>query len=152
MIEIKENQELKLNNLLSYRGKILQSELESIGRDMELKINEKGAKRIAYPIMATYGIDGAFVDMEILIPVSNEIESIGEYKFKKELKIVNAVMMSYKGNSVGLQDACNELNKYIETNKLQPITVGYNVTQSVDIHNIENTVSNIYVGINPNIL
>ena len=41
MIEIKENQELKLNNLLSYRGKILQSELESIGRDMELKINER---------------------------------------------------------------------------------------------------------------
>lgn len=119
---------------------------------MELKINERGAKRTAYPIMATYGIDGEFIDMEILIPVSNEIESIGEYKFKKELKIVNAVMMSYKGNSVGLQDACNELNKYIETNKLQPITVGYNVTQSVDIHNIENTVSNIYVGINSNIL
>ena len=152
MIEIKENQELKLNNLLSYRCKILQSELESLGRDMELKINERGAKRTAYPIMATYGIDGEFIDMEILIPVSNEIESIGEYKFKKELKIVNAVMMSYKGNSVGLQDACNELNKYIETNKLQPITVGYNVTQSVDIHNIENTVSNMYVGINPNIL
>lgn len=152
MIEIKENQELKLNNLLSYRGKILQSELESIGRDMELKINGRGAKRTAYPIMATYGIDGEFIDMEILIPVSNEIESIGEYKFKKELKIVNAVMMSYKGNPAGLQDACNELNKYIETNKLQPITVGYNVTQSVDIHNIENTVSNMYVGINPNIL
>lgn len=60
--------------------------------------------------------------------------------------------MSYKGNPIELQNACNELNQYIEKNKLQAITVGYNVTQYINPINIEDTVSNIYVGINPNIL
>ena len=79
MIEIKENQELKFNNLLSYRGKIRQSELESIGRDMELKINEKGAKRVSYPVMATYGVDGEFIDTEA----------------KKELYSVSMIMVIF---------------------------------------------------------
>ena len=152
MIEIKENQELELNNLLSFRGKIRQSELESIGRDIELKINEKGAKRVSYPVMATYGVNGEFVDMEVLVPIDKEIQNVGDYTFRKEIKIVNAVMVTYKGNPIGLQDACNELNQYIENKKLQPITVGYNVTQCIDPMNMENTISKIYVGINPNIV
>lgn len=152
MIEIKENQELKLNNLISYRGRIRQSELESIGKDIDLKINEKGAKRVSYPIMATYGVDGEYIDIEILIPIDKVIEDIDNYIFKQEIKIVNAVMMTYKGNPLGMQNAFNELNQYIEKEKLQPITVGYNVTQYINPINTEDTVSNIYVGINPNIL
>lgn len=133
MIEIKENQELKFNNLLSFRGKMRQSELENIGRDMELKINEKGAKRVSYPVMATYGVDGEFIDTEVLVPIDQEIENTGNYIFKKEIKIVNAVMLSYTGNPVGLQSACNEFNQYIEKKRLQPITVGYNVMQHMDV-------------------
>ena len=61
-------------------------------------------------------------------------------------------MMSYKGNPNGLQEACNELNKYIIDNKLQPITVGYNVTKKIDPLDINNAEIDVYVGINPNIL
>lgn len=35
MLEIKENQELNVTNVLSYRGKVKQSELENIGKEME---------------------------------------------------------------------------------------------------------------------
>ncbi len=36
--------------------------------------------------------------------------------------------------------------------KLQPITVGYNVTKKADKLNPENTEIDVYVGISPNIL
>ena len=65
---------------------------------------------------------------------------------------MNAVVASYRGNPMGLQNACNELNQYIMENKLQPITVGYNVTKKVDPLNIDNTEIDVYVGISPNIL
>ena len=35
MLEIKENQELNVNNLISYRGKVRQREIENIGKEME---------------------------------------------------------------------------------------------------------------------
>ncbi len=36
--------------------------------------------------------------------------------------------------------------------KLQPITIGYNVTKKIDMSNSENTEIDVYVGISPNIL
>ncbi len=152
MIKIRENQELRLSNVLSYRGRIRQNELENIGKDMEMKLNAVGAKRVAYPIVATYGVDKEYMDVEILVPMDKSTGDIGNFIYKEEIKIVNAVMMYYEGNPVGLQGACDELSQYIEDKKLQPITVGYNVTKNIDPVNIENTISNIYVGISPNIL
>ena len=35
MIEIKMGQTLELDNVLSFRGKLTQSEVEQVGRDME---------------------------------------------------------------------------------------------------------------------
>ena len=90
--------------------------------------------------------------LELICPIDKKIESIERYVYKEKIKIVNAVMMSYKGNPTGLQEACNELNKYIMENKLQPITVGYNVTKKIDILDINNAEIDVYVGINPNIL
>lgn len=53
---------------------------------------------------------------------------------------------------MGLQDACNQLNQYIMERRLQPITVGYNVTKKTDMLSPENTEIDVYVGISPNIL
>ena len=35
MLEIKENQELDIDNIISYRGKIKQTEIENVGKEME---------------------------------------------------------------------------------------------------------------------
>jgi len=152
MVEIKENQELNVKNVLSYRGKVKQTEVKNIGQDMEAKIQESGAKKEGNPISATYGVDGECLDIEIIIPIDKEIESIGDYVFKKRIHIVNAVVACYKGHPIGLQEACNSLNQYIINNRLQPITVGYNVTKKADISNPEDTEIDVYVGISPNIL
>ena len=152
MMEIKTGQTLELDNVLSFRGKLTQGEVQQIGKDMESKIIAANARLVGNPIMATYAIEGEKMDMELICPIDKKIESIEGYVYKEKIKIVNAAKMSYKGNPNGLQEACNELNKYIMENKLQPITVGYNVTKKIDILDINNAEIDVYVGINPNIL
>ena len=152
MLEVKENQELNLVNVLSYRGKIRQDELENIGKEMEIYIQKVGAKRVGNPITATYAVEDYMIDFELLMPIDKCIDSTDRFTLKDQIKIVNAVVACYKGHPMGLQEACNQLNQYIVEHKLQPITVGYNVTQCIDPMNMENTISKIYVGINPNIV
>ena len=152
MLEIKENQELNVTNLLSYRGKLKQTELENIGKEMVSYIQSAGAKRVGNPITATYELEGDEIDIELLMPIDKSIESMDKFDFKNQIKIVNAVVASYIGHPMGVQDACNQLNQYIMERRLQPITVGYNVTKKTDMLNPENTEIDVYVGISPNIL
>lgn len=152
MLEIKENQELNVTNVLSYRGKIKQAELENIGKEMESYIQNAGAKRLGNPITVTYAVEGNELDIELLMPIDKSIDSTDKFAFKNYIKIINAVVASYKGRPIGLQEACNQLNQYIMEHKLQPITVGYNVTKKTDMLNPENTEIDVYVGISPNIL
>ena len=88
----------------------------------------------------------------MLMPVDNTINSTDKFDFKNQIKIVNAVVASYIGHPMGVQDACNQLNQYIMERRLQPITVGYNVTKKTDMLSPENTEIDVYVGISPNIL
>ena len=152
MLEIKEKQELNVANVLSCRGKVKQAELENVGKEMESYIQKEGAKRVGNPITATYAVEGDMIDIELLMPVDKSIASTDKFVFKNQIKIVNAVVASYKGHPIGLQDACNQLNQYIMEHNLQPITVGYNVTKKTDILNPENTEIDVYVGISPNVL
>ena len=45
MLEIKENQKLNIMNVFSYRGKVRQIEIENIGKEMEVYIQNAGVKR-----------------------------------------------------------------------------------------------------------
>ena len=152
MTEIKTGQTLELNNVLSYRGKVKQSELEVVGKALEQEAVLAGAKVVGNPVTATYTVEQDEIDMELLLPLDREITPQERYVFKKEIRIVNAVMAAYKGHPMGLQDACNQLNQYIVEHGLQPITVGYNVTKKTDMLCLENTEVDVYVGISPNIL
>lgn len=152
MLEIKENQELNVVNVLSYRGKVRQTEIERIGKEMEDYIKNAGAKRVGNPITATYAVEDDEIDVELIMPIDMSMYSTDKFVFKDQIKIVNAVVASYKGHPIGLQEACNHLNQYIVEHKLQPITVGYNVTKKTDMLSLENTEIDVYVGISPNIL
>ena len=66
------------------------------------------------------------------MPIDKSIDSTDKFAFKNYIKIINAVVASYKGRPIGLQEACNQLNQYIMEHKLQPITVGYNVTKKTE--------------------
>lgn len=152
MTEIKTEQKLELNNILSFRGKIKQAELEAVGKALEQEAVLAGAKVVGNPVSATYAVDQDEIDIELLLPIDKEITPQEKYVFKKEIRIVNAAMVAYKGNLTGLQGACNELNQYMLEHKMQPITVGYNVTKYSDPMNLDNTEVEIYVGVSPNII
>lgn len=152
MLDIKENQELNVANILSFKGRIKQTDFETIGTEMELYIHNSGANRTGNPITATYGIENDAIEVELLMPIDKSIASTDRFVFKNQIKIVNAVVACYKGNPMGLQEACNKLNRYITEHGLQPITVGYNVTKKTDMLNPDNTEIDVYVGISPNIL
>lgn len=152
MLEIKENQELNVANVLSYKGKVKQAELENVGKEMESYIQKAGAKRVGNPTTATYAVEGDMIDIELLMPIDRSIDSTDKFVFKNQIKIVNAVVACYKGHPLGLQEACNQVNQYIVEHKLQPITVGYNVTKKTDMLSPENTEIDVYVGISPNVL
>ena len=152
MLEIRENQELVIFNLLRYRGKVRQAETEKIGKEMEDYIQKASAKRVDNPITAIYAVEGDVIDIELFMPIDISIDSTDKFIFKNQIKIVNAVVAVYKGHPMGLQEACNRLNEHIIEHKLQPITVGYNVTKKTDMLNPENTEIDVYVGISPNIL
>lgn len=154
MIEIKTGKELLLENVLSFRGIVNQTEMQKTGMDMENVINEAGLKRKGTPVTATYEIKGTNIDIEILIPIEGDLSKINndKYKVKEKVHIVNAVVVNYIGNPNGLQAAYDELNKYIMDNGLQAITVGYSITKRMNPSDIDNTEIEIYVGINPNIL
>ena len=152
MVDIVEGQTLEIQNLISFRGKLTQNEIESVGKDMEEFVVSAGARRVGNPITATYGIESDKIDVELLIPVDKQVECSQCYTYKERIRIVNAVVAKYTGSPMGLQGACNELNQYIIEHKLMPVTVGYNLTKKVDITNPENTEVDIYVGISQNIL
>lgn len=152
MVEILSGQTLELENLMSFRGKITQTELEVVGKDLETKITLAGAKRVGNPVTATFEVDGNLLDIEILLPIDKKIPNIEKYSYKEKLRITNALVAKHKGNPMGLQETCIQLNQYIMEQKLVPITVGYNVTKKIDPINVEDSEVDIYVGISPNIL
>ena len=152
MADIRSGETLEIKNLLSVRAKARPQEVEKMGSDLESQVKAAGAERIGYPITVTHGVEGDLIDVEILLPVNKAIPSTGNYVFKEKILITNALKAKHTGNPAGLQMTCNELNRYIIENKLQPITAGYNVTRRVDMLNPENTEVDVYVGISPNIL
>lgn len=156
MCEIIEGQQLEVDNLLSYRGKILQSELSQILLEMKNYVEEQGVSVNGNPITATFGVineDGQMkIEIEALVPVEAGVIGNSKFCFKSKLKIVNAVVVKHVGDPGKLQISCDELNQYIIKNNLIPITVGYNVTKNVNMMNLKDTEIDVYVGINPNIL
>lgn len=82
MLEIKENQELHVENLLSYWGKVRQTELESVGKEMKSYVQKAGAKWVGNPITATYAVEGDTIDVELLMHIDNSIASTDKYLFK----------------------------------------------------------------------
>jgi len=152
MSKIIDKQVLEIENLISYRGNVCSQEFNKIVSDMQVKLKAAEVMSVGHPITVIYGMSGDKSDVEILIPVNKKVDCIKDYAFKKRLKIVNALVVQYKGNPALLQHACNRLNQYIIDHKLMPITAGYNVTKNIDQDNIDDTEIDVYVGISPNIL
>ena len=108
-------------------------------------------------ISTTFSVSQAMVptmDIEILVPVDKKFSETNDYKFKKELKLTNCLKTSHKGNPMTFQNTVMELQKYIEENKLIPISTLYTVTiqEAKTQEELDNFHADAYISISPNIL
>ena len=157
-MEIHERQTLEMRNVLSYRSRMTQQQLQIKAQEIEAIISTAGTTRDGHTVTTTFSIEpqatGTILDTEILVPLDREIVAPEGYKFKPHFLLTNAVMIKHIGHPSGLQQTIDELNTYIADRRLVPITSGYNVTvkEIKSISEIDKMEIDIYVGISPNIL
>jgi hypothetical protein len=155
---IEENQELILANLLSFRIKATQPELQTatarVGQFVETQAKKNGPT-VSVTWAIEQGKDGQpILDTEILIPLEGDFTPSEGCTRKPLLKIVNAVKVRHTGNPAMLQATLNFLSAHISQHKLAPITAAYIVTvKDVKTHEeLNNAIMDVYIGISPNVL
>ena len=158
MSNIVDNQTLVMRDVLTYRAKMTQQELNVAMNNIGKVIKENGANKNGCATTSTFAIEVVdnqqVMDIEVLVPLDKEITAPDGYVFKKQFKLTNAVKIRHEGNPSLMQNSANELMKYISDKGLTPITSGYNVTvkEPTSQAEIDNMIIDIYVGVSPNIL
>ncbi|SHI07908.1 hypothetical protein SAMN02745207_04255, partial [Clostridium grantii DSM 8605] len=98
----------------------INQEMQKIGQ----VIKENNLQKSGPVLNTTFGVEMVagqqVLDMEILIPVEGEFDIPVGYVLKKEFKLVNALYVRHEGNPMLMQNTYNELNQFIQSNKLQP--------------------------------
>ena len=157
-MEIQTNQLYEMKNVISYRAKMTQKEMNIAMNRLMTLINDNGLTQSGYITTSTFSIEKAgnteLIDIEILCPVDKICRLPQEYTFKPVFRLANAVKITHKGDPVNLQETANLLISYINENKLTPITSMYNVTvrEPKSPVDVDNMVVDMYIGVSDNIL
>ena len=145
------NKELEVNNLVSQSGKFSTDEFQKVIQDMIIKYKDYADSSKECIITTTRAMEilegKQILDVEVLLPISYRIPVEQPYVFKEKIKITNALYA--KGEHIEkLNEAMNEVNQYILSNELQPVTSAYIVQTKQG----DKPISEIYIGISPNLL
>lgn len=155
MAVIETNKELRLENVLSLRKKMTQTEINEEMVKIGNFFDANGIKKAGPIITTTYAIEeNNVLDMEILVPMDKVINLPSEYILKPLFRLTNAVYSRHEGNPNLLQSVYNEMLAYIQRNGLQQITSGYNVTvkEMLPEMSVDDFVIDVYIGISENVL
>ena len=113
MIEIKANQEYKMENVFSIRKKMSQLEIQQTLSDIGNTIKEAGANKSGAVVTTTFAVEqaaaGPILDMEILVPLDKEISIQEPYIFKPIFHLKYAVYARHEGNPQLLQNTLNQM-------------------------------------------
>ena len=133
----------------------MQEEIPGAIQKLKSYADEQGVRPVGGPISVTFGVeqtaDGILADTELLMPVDGKVIGNEEFTWKERLFVTNAVLLQYAGSPAMFQNACNEMNTYIQEKGYTPITAGYTVTKGVDRFSGMMEME-VYVGISPNVL
>lgn len=150
-MQILKNQMIARNNLIVCKRKMSHEDIFSFIRyasenirALDLEINDK--------IMFTTvnSDDGEMI--KVMIPVSGQVRSCGEFEYQPMFKLVNAVAIRHEGGFAVIGSTEKKLTEYIAENHFEPITSPYYVVVRNDTSNLDNNIIDIYIGINYNIL
>lgn len=157
-MEIRENQEFIMENLLSFRGKVTQQQMQEEMTKIGQLMQRLGVKKDGPITTGTYSVEenalGQVMDIEILVPLDRKVELPSGYTLKPIIKLVNALCARHVGHPGLLSNTIDKLNKYIVNNNKQVITPTYNVTikDAMSEQEINDMIIDVYVGCNPCIL
>lgn len=144
-------QPYEIENVISRSGKFNTVEFQGALMDTVKEFKEYANNNGESVITTTRSVEVVeneqILDVEILFPVKYKVPCKEPYEFKNKIRIVNALYVREDDISK-LQDTLNQINQYILNNKLQPITSAYLVQSKHD----NKMITDIYIGINPNIL
>lgn len=149
---VKENQELLLQNVLSFRGKVTQRQMQEEMMKIGQVLQSLGVQKNGPITTATYAVEQVgteqLMDIEILVPLDKRVGLPKEYTLKPIIKIVNALSIRHEGHPGKLQETINELNEYIIEHAKQVITATYNVTvkDAVKQEDLDEMIIDVYVG------
>lgn len=166
-IEIRENAEIKLENLLSCRKEVYEVEVNKEFANMTAFIKKNKLNQHGGIITTVHNIydenEKKLLDIEILIPVdiknslhkyknSNQLEksfNVGDYKFIKSLHLENGLYATHKGNPELLNTAYDMLNQYITENSLKTTTPIYNIYRNkiTSSQSIDDLIIDLFIGV-----
>jgi effector-binding domain-containing protein len=158
IVNILIGQSYEMKNVISYRAKMTQKEMNIAMNRLMTLINDNGLTQSGYITTSTFSIEKVgsieFIDIEILCPVDKICRLPQEYTFKPVFRLANAVKITHEGDPANLQATANLLISYINENKLTPITSMYNVTvrEPKSPVDVDNMVVDMYIGVSDNIL
>ena len=140
-----------VNNLVSRSDKFFTDEFQKVIQDIIMKYKDFGDTTNECLITTTKTmkiVEGKqILDVEVLVPISYRIPVENPYVFKEKIRITNALYAKVE-HIEKLNEAMNEVNGYIISNRLQPVTSAYIVQTKQD----DKLIAEIYIGINSNIL
>ncbi|MBP3617461.1 MAG: hypothetical protein J6J38_05420 [Lachnospiraceae bacterium] len=152
---ILDNQQVELENLISFRGKVRQREIPLLIRQMVKCAEAQRAKVGENLISATYQVelvDGEKVaEVELMLPVEGKITDRGDFTCKPRFFLKDAVKMEYQGPSSGFATVFEEMKQYIEKKGYVPITVGY-IVSVLNNKNEDEVDMEVYMGVSANVL
>ena len=157
-MEIKENQELIMENVLSFRGKVTQQQMQKEMMKIGQVLQKLGVQKNGSITTATYSVEEVYgeqlMDIEILVPLDKQVNLPKEYTLKPIIKIMNALFIRHEGHPGRLHETINRLNDYIFEYNKQVITATYNVTvkDAMNLEELEKMIIDVYVGCNPCIM
>lgn len=145
------NQEFEVNNLVSQSAKFSTDEFQKVIQDMIINYKDYAESSNECIITTTKTIEivegKQILDVEVLIPIAYRIPIENPYVFKEKIKLRNALYAKVE-QVEKLNEAMNEINQYILSNGLQPITSAYIIQTKQE----DRPIAEIYIGLNPNIL
>ena len=152
-MEIVRNKEYSVKNVLTFRGNVSQEEIYNIIAKAGEVIKKANIEINGPVITAIHAIENdknnQLFDFELIVPISGVISSFEDYIIKDSFMIENAVMFRHIGNPQNMNAEMESLARYINDNKLKPITPFYNITVkgATVPSEINDMIVDIYIGI-----
>lgn len=140
-MEILKNQELRLTNILATRFEDHHEKAQSYTEKLVAHAEAQGAEVVGVPITTLYEVesdDENVVGMEVFLPISQTIASddANDMTYLEELSFDNCLKLAHEGEPETIENTYAVLAKYIEENRLVPVSNIFNVARLDEAHEL----------------